>query len=269
VAIFIFFVLHWELSVFFQSFFHHRYGAHKQFTMSKGWERTFHLTAYLIQGSSYLVPRAYAVLHRMHHAYSDTERDPHSPQNFRDVIRMMWGTKKRYHALVYHEEIPEPRFAGGYPEWRLIDRLGESWIGRVAWGSLYLLFYLKFATAWWMFALVPIHLVMGPLHGAIVNWCGHKYGYRNFDSDDVSKNTLPFDFVTAGELLQNNHHRHAMRANFAVRLFEIDTTWQVIRVLHALRIIKLKTVPGPKTLRRPAREPALLVSPVPLEADGR
>jgi stearoyl-CoA desaturase (delta-9 desaturase) len=20
---------------------------------------------------------------------------------------------------------------------------------------------------------------MGPLHGAIVNWCGHKYGYSN------------------------------------------------------------------------------------------
>ena len=46
----IFFVLHWQLSVFFQSFFLHRYGAHKQFTMSHGWERFFHLLTYVCQG---------------------------------------------------------------------------------------------------------------------------------------------------------------------------------------------------------------------------
>eukprot|EP01036_Dinobryon_divergens_P038408 gene38408-50429_t len=31
------------------------------------------------EGSSFLSPRAYAILHRMHHAFSDTKRDPHSP----------------------------------------------------------------------------------------------------------------------------------------------------------------------------------------------
>ncbi len=77
--ILVFFVLHWQISVFFQTFFLHRYGAHRQFTMSKGWERTFHFLTWLTQGPSYLTPRAYAILHRMHHAYSDTEKDPHSP----------------------------------------------------------------------------------------------------------------------------------------------------------------------------------------------
>src|SRR5580658_1348377 len=66
----IFFVAHWQISVFFQTFFLHRYGAHRMFTMSKGWERFFHLCTYMTQGSSYLCPRAYAILHRMHHAYS-------------------------------------------------------------------------------------------------------------------------------------------------------------------------------------------------------
>src|SRR5437868_5875201 len=79
VIILVFFVAHWQLSVFFQSFFHHRYGAHKQFTMSKRMERVFHFLSWFIQGSSYLSPRAYAILHRMHHAYSDTPNDPHSP----------------------------------------------------------------------------------------------------------------------------------------------------------------------------------------------
>ena len=64
-----------------QSFFLHRYGAHKQFALSKRWERVFHFATWLTQGSSYLSPRAYAILHRMHHAYSDTPKDPHSPAN--------------------------------------------------------------------------------------------------------------------------------------------------------------------------------------------
>ena len=40
----ILFVVHWQLSVFCQTFFLHRYGAHTQFTMSKGWEQFFYLS---------------------------------------------------------------------------------------------------------------------------------------------------------------------------------------------------------------------------------
>ena len=80
-----FFIAHWQLSVFFQSFFLHRYGAHKQFEMSRGWERFFHLSTYLVQGPSFLSARAYAILHRMHHAFSDTAKDPHSPENYKNV----------------------------------------------------------------------------------------------------------------------------------------------------------------------------------------
>ena len=49
-AIAIFFIAHWQLSVFFQTFFLHRYGAHRMFTMSKGWERFFYLCTYVTQG---------------------------------------------------------------------------------------------------------------------------------------------------------------------------------------------------------------------------
>ena len=101
------------------------------------------------------------------------------------------------------------------------------------------MFYFAFAPHWAWFILLPFHYLMGPIHGAIVNWCGHKYGYRNFNSDDASKNTLIFDFVTAGELFQNNHHKFGMSPNFAVRWFEVDPTWQVIKVLAFLKILKL------------------------------
>ncbi|HJY23269.1 MAG TPA: hypothetical protein VJ279_10310, partial [Hanamia sp.] len=81
-AILIFFFCHWFFSLFFHSFFLHRFASHKMFTTSKNWERAFYLMTWFTQGSSYLVPRAYAVMHRMHHAYSDTEKDPHSPHFF-------------------------------------------------------------------------------------------------------------------------------------------------------------------------------------------
>ena len=33
---------------------------------------------------------------------------------------------------------------------------------------------------------------MGAVHGAIVNWAGHKYGYQNFDNNGKSHNSLFF-----------------------------------------------------------------------------
>jgi stearoyl-CoA desaturase (Delta-9 desaturase) len=242
-AIALFFVGHWTLSVFFQTFFQHRYAAHRMFTMSKGWERFFYVLTYLTQGSSFLVPKGYAILHRMHHAYSDTPKDPHSPRNYSGPISMMWATKKKYHNFAHNLVEPEAKFDGGYPQWKTLDTLGRSWILRVAWGVAYGLFYLKFATAPWQFALLPFHWVMGPVHGAIVNWCGHRFGYESYKNGDDSRNTLPFDFVTLGELFQNNHHRFAQSPNFAARWFELDPTYQVMRVLSWLKIIHLGDKP--------------------------
>ena len=71
---------HWYLSLFTQTFFNHRYAAHRMFTMNKGVEKIFYVMSFVFQGASYLSPRAYAIMHRMHHAYADTEMDPHSPK---------------------------------------------------------------------------------------------------------------------------------------------------------------------------------------------
>ena len=179
------------------------------------WERFFYLLLLISQGSSFLNPRAYAILHRMHHAYSDTEKDPHSPHFFKDVFGMMIATKNMYLAYLLHKIEPEPAFRGNYPEWPIIDRIGDSWIWRIACGLFYIWFYVTFAISWWMFLLLPVHFLMGPIHGAIVNWCGHKYGYSNHDNDDHSKNSLPWDFLLMGELFQNNHHKRPNSPNFA------------------------------------------------------
>ena len=243
--ILVFFVAHWLLSVFCQTFFLHRYGAHRMFTMSKPWERFFHLLTYVSQGSSYLNPRAYAVLHREHHAFSDTERDPQSPHTYPNLIEMMMVTRHRYQNIQHRRVEPEARFEGGAPEWPLIDRFGRTWVSHVLFGALYTGYYVAFAPSWQWYLLLPVHFLMGPIHGAIVNWCGHKYGYRNFDTTehDKSRNTLVFDFLTMGELFQNNHHKYGMSPNFAARWFEVDPTYPIIKLLSGLGIIDLGPVP--------------------------
>jgi stearoyl-CoA desaturase (Delta-9 desaturase) len=233
-----FFVGHWLSSVFCQTFFLHRYGAHRQFTMSKGWERFFHFFTYLAQGSSFLNPRAYAILHRMHHAFSDTERDPHSPLHSANPAALMWKTKHMYDDFAYKRVEPEARFDGNVPEWPTLDKLSQSWTMRLIWVAAYTGFYVAFAPSIWWYLLLPAHYVMGPIHGAIVNWGGHKYGYRNYKTDDVSRNTLVFDFLTMGELFQNNHHEFSMSPNFAARRFELDPTYPVIWLFSKLGVIQ-------------------------------
>ena len=240
--ILLFLILHWYLSLFGQTFFLHRYGAHKMFTMSKFWEKFFYLFAWITQGSSYLNPRAYAILHRMHHAYSDTEKDPHTPHFFKEVFTMMMHTKKIYNDVLNKRVTIDEKFDRNFPEYPAIDRVADSWITRIAFGVGYTVFYAAFATHWWMFLFLPIHYLMGPIHGAIVNWAGHKYGYRNFNEGDKSKNTLILDFLMMGELFQNNHHHRGSRPNFAAKWYEFDPTYPIIVVLDKLHIIKLARV---------------------------
>jgi stearoyl-CoA desaturase (delta-9 desaturase) len=242
VAALSFFIGHWYLSLFSQTFFLHRYSAHKMFTMSKGWERFFYLLTYITQGSSYLNPRSYAVLHRMHHAFSDSPKDPHSPHHTKNIFTMMWKTKDIYNAILFYKQKVEARFDKDLPEWKIIDRMGDAWVSRALWAAAYIAFYIVgffyWDIHWAFFFLLPIHFLMGPIHGAIVNWGGHKYGYQNFDNNDKSKNSLLVDFLMMGELFQNNHHKHPLSINFAKKWYEIDPTYPVIKLLTWAKVIK-------------------------------
>jgi stearoyl-CoA desaturase (delta-9 desaturase) len=195
--------------------------------------------AWVTQGSSYLNARAYAILHRMHHAYSDTEKDPHTPHFFKEVFSMMWHTRKVYNGVLHGTMEVEPKFEKNYPVYPTIDRIADSWLSRIGFGLAYVAFYAAFATHWWMYLLLPIHFLMGPIQGAVVNWAGHKYGYRNFGEKDHSKNTLIIDFLMLGELFQNNHHHAGARPNFAARWWEFDPVYPFIRLFNKIGMIKL------------------------------
>src|SRR5450432_4860208 len=140
-AILIFFFSHWFLSLFFHTFFLHRYASHQMYTTGKKREKLFYFLTWFTQGSSFLNPRAYAILHRMHHAYSDTEKDPHSPHFFKDVWNMTMETKNIYMDYLLHKKEPEPAFRGNYPNWPVVDRISDLWVTRIAFGIGYIAFY--------------------------------------------------------------------------------------------------------------------------------
>jgi stearoyl-CoA desaturase (delta-9 desaturase) len=236
----IFFIAHWYLSLFMQTFFLHRYAAHKMFTMSPGWEKFFYTLTWIFQGSSFLSPYAYGVMHRLHHAHADTELDPHSPEYSKNLFDMMWKTKNYYTNILKRQDSLEPKYKKGVPNWEFMEKFGDSWISRLGWGVVYTLFYIKFATVWWVFLLLPIHYLMGPVHGVIINWYAHRYGYVNFKVNDTAKNLLPFDFLMMGESYHNNHHKYGGRANFGFKWHELDPSYPIIRFFSFLKIIKLK-----------------------------
>ena len=93
---------------------------------------------------------------------------------------------------------------------------------RLAFCAAYIGVYWAFAPSAWYFLLLPAHFLMGPLHGAFVNWCGHKYGYRNYNTADHSRNTFIWDSLFVGETFQNNHHKYPRKLNFATRWYELD-----------------------------------------------
>jgi stearoyl-CoA desaturase (Delta-9 desaturase) len=237
----IFFIAHWYLSLFTQSFFHHRYAAHKSFTMSKGWEKVFFILSFVFQGASYLSPRAYGAMHRMHHAYADTEKDPHSPKYSKNIWDMMWKTKKIYHDISFQKISLDKPFTFGLPEWEALDRFADKWMVRLSWVAVYVVFYAFFATSWWMYLLVPIHVAMGPFHGAIINWFAHKLGYVSFKMKDTSKNLLFFDFLMWGESYHNNHHKFPNSPNFGKKWHEIDPMYPLILFFSFIGIIKLRS----------------------------
>ena len=240
-AIFIFMLVLWYGGLFFQTFFLHRYAAHQTYEMNPFTEKiTFFLT-WLFQGSNYLSAYGYGVMHRMHHAYADTENDPHSPKYDANPFAMMWRTKNTYQDINQNRIEIAPQFTDNVPQWEWFDKFASSKISRLTWGVLYTAFFYEFATAWWQWLFLPMAFLMAPIHGMIINWYAHVYGYVNFKVNDTSKNLLPFDFLMMGEGYHNNHHKYGTRANFGgVRWHEIDPTYVIMKVLNFVKIIKIK-----------------------------
>ncbi|MFX6853727.1 hypothetical protein ABTH64_18745, partial [Acinetobacter baumannii] len=72
------------------------------------------------------------MMHRMHHAYSDTEKDPHSPHFFTDVYQMMRSTILIFRGFLTGKNLPDPQFTKEYlPVWDRLDKLGHHPVTRI------------------------------------------------------------------------------------------------------------------------------------------
>jgi len=209
--------------------------------MSKPTERIVFILTWIFQGSNYLSAYGYGIMHRMHHAYADTEQDPHSPKYDKNLFAMMWRTKSTYQDINNRRIEIDKKFTDNVPQWSSFDKIASSRISRIVWTTLYVLFFFQFATVWWQWLFLPIIILMAPIHGVIINWYAHIYGYVNFNLKDTSKNLLPVDLLMMGEAYHNNHHKYSDRVNFGgVRWHEVDLTYLIMIILEKLRIIKIK-----------------------------
>ena len=207
--------------------------------MSRGWERFFFIFTWITQGPSYLSPRTYAIMHRMHHAYTDTPLDPHSPSYSKNVFDMMWKTRNIYSSIFNGQMEIEPRFLKNLPSWDRFDKIAHSTVARLIWAFIYLLVFIWLVPNLWCWLLFPFALILGPLHGAIINWYAHKYGYNNFKLSNTARNLMHVDILMLGESYHNNHHQSPSSINFGRRWHEIDPGYLIIRFLAWAKIVKV------------------------------
>lgn len=94
----------------------------------------------------------------------------------------------------------------------------------------------------WLFAVrlvVTWHITFA------VNSAAHRWGYRNYETDDRSTNNPLVGFLAFGEGWHNNHHAKPSLAQHGHKWWEFDLSWQVIQLMAWLGLIT-----GVKRLRR-------------------
>lgn len=235
----------WELAVYFLvvtqltimsvTLYLHRSMAHRSVDFHPALAHVFRFWTWL---TTSMITKEWAAIHRKHHAKCETEEDPHSPQ-FKGIDTVMWrGVELYREARAEREDIE--KYGKGCP---------DDWIER----KLYtphatkgpvLLLLLSFALFGFAgVAIWALQMLWIPFWAAgVVNGLGHWWGYRNFETTDTATNLTPWGFWIGGEELHNNHHAFPSSAKFALRKWEFDIGWTVIRGLSALRLAKVLRV---------------------------
>jgi stearoyl-CoA desaturase (delta-9 desaturase) len=77
-----------------------------------------------------------------------------------------------------------------------------------------------------------------------VNSIAHVWGYRNYNTDEDSRNNLFVGVVANGEGWHNNHHADPRSARHGHRWWEIDATFLAVRCLMLLGLAKDVVLPS-------------------------
>lgn len=210
----------------------HRAVSHRALTLNKWIEHFFRFWGWFTTGQS---TRQWAAVHRKHHAFCEKDGDPHSPKIF--------GLKKVFFQGVslYRTEAKNPETIEKYgkftPNDWLENKLYEnySWLGLVVLLLIDVAFFGVHGTWVWLAQILWI-----PFWAAgVVNGVGHVKGYRNFNTDDQSRNICPIGFIIGGEELHNNHHAYPTSAKLSMRWYEFDMGWGWIKAFEFFKLAKI------------------------------
>ena len=186
--------------------------------------------------------------HRKHHAFTDTEGDPHSPhhdhgEGLKGALEGLWyahmgwlfvtqGTaEKRRFARDLLEDGGMRRISRAFPWLVLLGllipfALGFGLSGSLAGGLTALL--------WGGFVRIfMVHHVTWS-----VNSVCHFFGRRRFDTDDFSTNVFWLALPSLGESWHHNHHAFPRSARHGLRWWEVDPSGLMILGMKKLGLAR-------------------------------
>lgn len=187
-------------------------------------------------------------VHTYHHAFSDTERDPHSPVHKGFWHVFLFGVFDYTKA----KELPEVLRIRKTIK---LNKL-EAFISRHLFMGPYLFSALLITLFGAKMGLVLLftNFMISPLFAVGgVNALAHTWGYRNHVSSDNSRNIgflFPLNFIICGELDHNNHHSHQRSCSFRHKWYEFDIGWAYIWALAKLKLANIRHLYTPMTLRQ-------------------
>lgn len=199
-------------SIFGLSITLHRYYTHKTFKVNSFFHWALTFIAILTGRGS---PLGWVYIHRLHHAFSDTEKDPH-PLEFKLFgFKTIESQTKPNVFLVKELMIPAQLFINKY---YLLIIL--SWLLILGCIDLYLVYFT------WILPIFCIHLSQN-----CFNYFAHSSGYRNFDTKDKSTNNIWLWPFVLGDAWHNNHHAKAEKLTTKVNKYEYDPAANIINLI--------------------------------------
>ncbi len=203
----------------------HRHQAHRALDLHPIVSHFFRFWLWLTTG---MVTKEWAAIHRKHHAKCETKEDPHSPQ-IRGIRKVLWEGAELYREEAKNQDTLNKYGHGTPDDW--IERNVYSKYARL---GITLMFFIDFALFGFLGITVwAIQMMWIPFFAAgVINGIGHYWGYRNFQTEDASRNIVPWGILIGGEELHNNHHAYGSSAKLSSKWYEFDIGWLYIRLLE-------------------------------------
>ncbi|HKO98207.1 MAG TPA: fatty acid desaturase [Pyrinomonadaceae bacterium] len=174
----------------------------------------------------------WVVTHRIHHANTDAEGDPHSPRDGSWWAHMGWilrGTAQQ------HDDVTMRRYAPDLMKDPIHRFMNTFYYVPLIISGIVLLAIGGWS---WLFVGVFLRVTIGLHFTWLVNSATHLWGTRRFVTTDDSTNSWWVALLTFGEGWHNNHHAHPRAAKHGLTWYEIDINWYGIRALQMLGLAK-------------------------------